>query len=118
EEVYLLSGDTATNLTGYSHGFIFGPAANGVSFGRYVNSVGEEQFPAQAALTLGATNAGPKVGPVVINEIMYHPALGFDEFLELKNITSDAVPMFDPDHSTNTWRLNGIGFDFPTNIVI
>ena len=49
DSIYLISGDAKTNLTGYSHGFSFGAAANGVSFGRYVNSTGEEQFPAQLA---------------------------------------------------------------------
>ena len=49
ESVYLFSGDANTNLTGYSHGFSFDAAPEGSSFGRYVNSVGEEQFPAQLA---------------------------------------------------------------------
>src|SRR6185503_19316077 len=92
DEVYLLSAN-ATNLTGYSHGFSFGAAAQGVSFGRYFNSVGEELFPAQASNTLGGTNAGPRVGPVVINEIQYHPEIGLEEFLELYNITGAVVPL-------------------------
>src|SRR6185503_9235263 len=37
EQVYLFSGDANTNITGYSHGFEFGAAANGVTFGRYLN---------------------------------------------------------------------------------
>ena len=40
EEVYLYSADAARNLTGYSDGFSFGAWVNGVSFGRYTNSVG------------------------------------------------------------------------------
>ena len=72
EEVYLFSGD-GTNITGYRHGFEFGAQVNGVSFGRYVTSDGLEHFVTQKANTLGAANAGPKVGPVVINEIMYAP---------------------------------------------
>src|SRR5204862_6355872 len=79
EEVYLFSGDANGSLTGYSDGFAFGAAQNGVSFGRYVISTGEAQYPAQRANTLGGPNAGPRVGPVVINEIQYHPALGGDE---------------------------------------
>ena len=96
ESLYLFSGDAATNLTGYSHGLEFGPAANGVTFGRYVISTGEEQWPAQAALTLGTTNSGPRVGPVVINEILYHPAPGYDEFVELHNLSNATVPLYDP----------------------
>ena len=34
EEIYLYSGDAAGNLTGYSDGFSFGAAANGITFGR------------------------------------------------------------------------------------
>jgi hypothetical protein len=40
------------------------------------------------ALTLGAPNAGPRVGPVVINEIHYQAIAGDAEFIELKNITA------------------------------
>ncbi len=118
EEIYLYSGDAQGNLTGYSDGFAFGAAQNGVTFGRYVNSVGEVQYPAQGTNTLGAPNAGPRVGPVVINEISYHPAPGGDEFIELKNITNAPVLLYSPDFPTNTWRLHGVGFDFPTNAVI
>jgi len=118
EQVLLFSGDANTNLTGYAHGLSFGAAATNVSFGRYVTSTGEEQFPPQSAQTFGGTNSGPLVGPVVINEIMYHPEAGYDEFVELKNISSNAVPLFDPAQPTNTWKLSGLGYQFPTNVSI
>ncbi len=118
DQVYLFSGDAATNLTGYSHGFSFGGAAEGVTFGRYFNSEGEEQFVAQERPTLGLENAGPAVGPVVINEIHYHPAPGQDEFVELLNISGGPVALFDPSHPTNTWRLNGAGFAFPPGLTV
>ncbi len=118
DSIYLTSGDANTNLTGYSHGFDFGAAANGVTFGRFLNSVGEEQFPAQTAPTPDATNAGPRVGPVVISEIMYNPETGGDEFVELKSLSGLSLNLFDPAHPTNTWRINGLGFSFPTNFTI
>jgi hypothetical protein len=118
EEVYLYSGDALGNLTGYSHGFTFGAAANGVSFGRHLLSTGDADYPAQAALTLGAPNAGPRVGPVVINEIQYHPPAGAAEFIELKNITASTVPLYHPEHPELTWRLSGIGFAFPPDTQI
>ncbi len=118
EEVYLLSGDANTNLTGYSHGLAFGAAAQDVSFGRYLNSVGDELFPAQIARTLGTNNSGPRVGPVVINEIQYHPDLGFDEFIEIYNLTGTNVALFDPLVLTNTWRMDGLGYTFPTNLTL
>ena len=115
DEVVLYSGDANTNLTGYTHGFVFGAAANGVTFGRHLNSVGEEQFPAQLAPTPNAPNSGPRVGPVVLSEIHYHPLPGGDEFIELKNISTNAVALFD---TTNGWRLSGVGFTFPTNVTL
>lgn len=118
EEVYLFSADTAGNLTGYSDGFDFGDAQNGITFGRYVNSIGEVQYPPQLAATSGQTNAGPKIGPVVINEINYAPRAGEDEFIELKNISGQPVRLYHVQHFTNTWRLSGVDFTFPQNIEI
>jgi hypothetical protein len=118
DDVYLFSGDLNTNLTGYSHGFSFNAAPDGETFGRYLISTGEEQFPPQTAPTPELANAGPRIGPVVINEVMYNPPFPLPEFVELKNISSNAVPLYDPALPTNTWRVNGIGFTFPTNITI
>ena len=119
EEVYLFSGD-GTNLTGYRHGFEFGAQTNGVTFGRHVSSDGREHLVAQKRKTLGGVNSGPKVGPVVINEIMYEPppfglnANYLEEFVELRNIGNTAVPLYDPLHPTNTWRLGGgMAYTFP-----
>lgn len=118
DDVYLYSADLAGNLTGHSHGVEFGGSFNGVSFGRYVNSAGEAFYPSQLGVTLGAENSGPRIGPVVISEIHYHPEVGGDEFLELVNLANDPVPLFHPEHPTNTWRINGIGFSFPTNVTL
>jgi hypothetical protein len=126
DEVYLFSTDSNTNLTGYSYGFHFGAAQIGVTFGRYVNSVGDEHFVAQISPTLGAANSGPRVGPVVFKQIMYHPPdqLGGvdnadDEYLLLENISGAAVPLFDPMAPTNTWRVRGgVDLNFPTNITL
>jgi hypothetical protein len=128
EEVYLFSGDPAsTNLTGYVQGFEFGASDSGVSFGRHITSTGREHFVAQRELTLGSTNAGPRVGPIVISEIMYHPPFmggsnaeeARAEYIELHNITDAAVPLFDPAAPTNTWRIeDAVTFAFPTGAEI
>jgi CotH kinase protein/Lamin Tail Domain/Chitobiase/beta-hexosaminidase C-terminal domain len=118
DEVYLFSADAEGNLTGYTDGFAFGAAANGVSFGRHTNSVGEVQFPPQSLLTLGAANAGPAVGPVVLNEIQFQPFPGDVEFIELANLTAEPVPLFDPGHPENVWRLVGADFSFPAGTVL
>jgi hypothetical protein len=123
DEVYLFSATPAGDLTGYVHGFAFGAADDGVSFGRYVTSEGAERFVSQQALTLNATNSGPRVGPLVIGELMYHPPdvngedNSADEFVEVVNISGSAVTFHDPAVAiTNAWKVTGgIDFAFPTN---
>jgi hypothetical protein len=115
DDAYLFSGDSNTNLTGYDHGFSFAAAIDEETFGRYVISTGEAQFTGQITPTPGAANAGPRIGPIVINEIHYNPTAPAMEFVELKNISSNAVPLFDAAIPTNTWRVNGLSFSFPTN---
>jgi hypothetical protein len=129
EEVYLFSGDSRTNLTGYVHGFKFGAQAAGISFGRYVDSTGQEQFVSQRSKTLNTTNSGPLLSPVVITEIMYHPPDVFtnavywnnteDEYIELFNRTDQAVSLFDAQVTTNTWKMSGqIDFAFPSTFIL
>ena len=125
DEVYLYSGD-GVNLTGYFHGYSFGAAATGVSFGRYLNSQTNVFFTAQSATTLGGANAGPKVGPVVISEINYRPVdlpggvdNDVDEYIELANISGVPVKLFDPTHATNTWHLRGgVDLDLPPGVTL
>jgi hypothetical protein len=120
-ELWLSGADFATNLTGFRTRAKFGASAEGVSFGRHAAGGGID-FVAQSSLTLGTTNSGPLVGPIVINEIMYNPINGLagaTEFIELRNISGDAVALFDPLRPTNAWRLaNAVSFSFPsvTNI--
>ncbi|HEY5910109.1 MAG TPA: lamin tail domain-containing protein [Verrucomicrobiae bacterium] len=132
---FLLAADSAGNLSGYCHGFDFPASPNGVSFGQYLTSEGEEHWVLQSAVTLGRSNAAPRVGPIVISEIMYHPPdlpgggdNDQDEFIELQNITTTNVPLYcvftqEPGYGlaalTNTWRLrNAVDYDFPTNTVL
>ena len=126
DEVYLFAADAAGTLTGYFHGYRFGAAASGVSFGAHTNSLGEETLVAQAARTLGGPNSPALVGPVVISEIMYRPLEvggradeGQREFLELHNTSAAAVPLFDATAPLNTWRISGgIEFAFPQNSIL
>jgi hypothetical protein len=129
DEVFLLSADTAGNLTGYAHGFDFGPQFNGVTFGRHVISTGEDQFAAESDASLGAANAGPRVGPVVITEINYHPVDIYnqygvfdndeDEYIELYNSGNSPVELSDTAHPTNRWQLrDAVDFVFPANTTL
>ncbi len=136
--VYLSAADAGGNLTGYRSVFRFGPQVNGTSFGRLPTSVGEDVV-ALTSRTLGAVNpsslaefrtgtgaanAAAKIGPVVINEVMYHPLeAGVEsadhEFVELHNLRTTIVTLSDAAHPTNTWRLSGgVSFRFPTSVSI
>ena len=118
DDVYLFSGNAGGDLTGYSHGFSFGAAFDGVTFGRHLVSSGEEFFPLQSSPTPGQPNSGPRVGAVVMSEIHYHPRPGDAAFIELKNISGGPVELYDGAAPTNVWRLNGVSFAFPQGTIL
>ena len=118
DQAYLFSANTNGQLTGYNHGVEFGASFNGVSFGRVLNEIGEEFYPLQINATIGQANSGPRIGPVVINEVHYHPVPGGCEFIELLNTATTNVPLFSTAFPTNTWQIKGVGFTFPTNITL
>jgi hypothetical protein len=150
----VLSQAVGGNLTGWIAYEEFESAANGVSFGHYRTSVtnrNDYKFVAMSTTTFGnndgavnnvtefragtgRTNSYPKVGPIVINEIMYAPApsiyyptnapegtFGQDpdlEFIEMRSISPSVEPLYDPAYPTNHWKLKkAVDFIFPlTNI--
>lgn len=125
DDVHLFSADAAGNLTGWHHGFEFGPALNGVSFGRKITSDGREHFVPQARRSLGSANPEPAVGPLAITEIHFEPPpIGTnnntaDEFVEVRNTTLAPLPLFDPAHPTNRWRIRGgVNFTFPAGLTL
>jgi hypothetical protein len=125
DEVHLFSANEAGELTGWHHGFEFGPSFNGVSFGRKITSDGVEHFVPQLRRSLGAANSEPAVGPLAITEIHFEPAPAgivnntADEFVEVRNTTLVPLPLFDPAHLTNRWRIRGgVDFTFPTGFTL
>jgi len=119
ETLYLHSGRDGL-LTGYSEQENFGASETAVAFGRYQKSTGTYNFVAMSENTAGYANAYPLVGPVVINEIMYHPDIEGDaEYVELLNITGDSVLLYD-SIAGEPWRFTddpddpGLEFLFPT----
>ncbi len=129
ESVYVRSGlDGEGNLTGYYEEEAFDASETGVAFGRYQKSGGTYNFVAMSENTPGAANAYPKVGPVVISEIMYNPASGgtWDhneyEYLELLNIGESPVALQEWDNEAKRfvpWRFtDGITFEFGLHTVL
>lgn len=120
DEVYLLEANSIDELIRFVDQVEFGAAINGESFGRVPNGTGE-LYPL-LSLTLGQTNSPPRVGPIVITEVMYNPVdpgnlpIGMTvddlEFVEIHNPTSLDVDL------TN-WRIRkGIDFDFESGTVL
>jgi hypothetical protein len=117
ESVHLFAPDGAGRRL--VHSVKFKASTHGVSFGLHTLSTGGIRHPAQTSVTLGTTNSGPRNGPVVINEIMYHPIFpAGTEFIELLNVSTSSVVLFDPANPGNTWRINGASFQFPTNVTL
>ncbi len=104
ETVHLHSG-TGGVLTGYSEKEKFDASEAGVSLGRWQKSTGSYNFVALTEPTPGGANAEPVVGPIVITEIMYHPAGNEQaEYVELLNISSAPVVFYDQEKGA-PWRL-------------
>jgi hypothetical protein len=130
EELYLSSAEGSL-LTGYRQVEDFGASETGVSFGRYYkSSTGNFNFVPMSENTPGSANAYPKVGPIVINEIMYNPSWPIGgspsplegrgsytndqyEYIELYNISAEPVTLYDYDKA-QPWKFtDGIDFTFP-----
>lgn len=118
-EVVYLTSSSAGQLTGYREQEDFDSSENSVSVGRHPKSTGTSNFTAMSANTSGTANAYPKVGPIVINEIMYNPASRGqnEEYIELYNITNSTVNLY---NVTNVpWKFtDGIKFTFPAGTSI
>jgi hypothetical protein len=115
EEVYVSSGEGGV-ITGYRVTEDFGASLTGVSFGKYFKqSTGNYNFVSMAHVTPGEDNAYPKVGPVVISEIMYNPQSGDQkqEFIEIHNFGSTAVALYDSNESLPWEFTDGIDYTFP-----
>ncbi len=133
DEIWL-TATAASVETGERATVAFGASFNGVSFGHIATSQGTDFWPlteqtcgvdnpatlAQFRTGTGLSNTLPVVGPIIINEILYHPpggTNGSDEFIELRNNTGSAVNLYDPAYPTNHWKLGGgIAFTFPASV--
>jgi hypothetical protein len=126
ERLYLSSAQNDV-LTGYHSVEDFGASETGVSFGRYYKSgTNNYNFVAMDENTPGSANSYPKVGPIVISEIMYNPnwpdggSYTNDqyEYIELYNISSEPVTLFNYD-TLEPWKFtDGIEFTFPADVPV
>jgi len=123
ERLYLSSTHNDA-LTGYRSTEDFGASETGVSFGRYYKaSTDNYNFVAMEENTPGSANSYPKVGPIVISEIMYSPdwpdggSYTNDqyEYVELHNISAEPVTLYDYV-TAEPWKFtDGVDFTFPSD---
>jgi hypothetical protein len=124
-EVVILTSalDANSMLTGYREKEDFGASETGVSFGRYYKSSTDSyNFVPMDHNTPGAANAYPKVGPIVITEIMYHPdwPTGGNyvndeyEYIELRNTSGASVTLYDSVENAPWKFTSGIDYTFPS----
>ena len=80
---------------------------------------------AQGALktaTPGEANTALYIGPIVINEINYHPNEDDPkqvEFLELKNTSTESISLFETvTGGSRGWKVEGINFEFSSGDVL
>jgi hypothetical protein len=110
-DVWLISADP---VSGKLHNFEqkagWTPVLPGLAYGRWPDGSGS--LAPLAAFTPSASNAMPRVGPVQVTEIHYHPSGSTPEFVELSNTSASAESM-------GGWTLRGtVDFDFPAGFTI
>jgi len=114
ETIYLSSAEN-DQLTDYRFKEDFGASLLGETQGYFhKTSTDSYNFLPLATPTPAAYNSGPRIGPIVISEIMYHPAGNGDaEYLELLNVSNQGITLFDSS-STTAWQFtSGIEYEFP-----
>ncbi len=126
ERLYLSSAEGGL-LTGYRQVEDFGGSETGISFGRYYKpGTGNYNFVPMSENTPGLANAYPKVGPIVISEIMYNPSWPVGgpytndqyEYVELHNISAEPVSLYNFD-TAQPWKFtDGIDFTFPADVPV
>ena len=132
ETAYVCSGSSGELAGGFCTKEDFKASEDAVSFGRYTKSASagyDVDFIPMTAPTYGTANTGssPRVGPVVISEIMYHPDTAnplnsYAEYVELYNTSGSDVALYDTLNPSNTWLFtdedSGITLYLPTGITI
>jgi len=117
DNVWLMKADANGNLTHFGDHIQFDAAANGESFGRWPDGSGDP-YPV-ITTTLGIQNSGPRVGPVIVSEVMYNPpdpdgegVIDPDdlEFIEIYNPGPSSVDLWE------SYFVDGVWQDYPWTI--
>ncbi len=117
DEIIFTAVDAGGVETGFRAQVKFGASAENTAFGRIATG-GQAEFWPMVTPTFGSANAAPVIGPVLINEVHYHPPdLGAldnarDEFVELHNPSTSPVAL-------GGWRIKGASaYTFPASTML
>ncbi len=107
-ELWLMAVDNNGELDGRGIRFIYNGIEEGMVYGFVQTSIGRRG----SVCNIDGTQ---RVGPIVISEIMYQPPDSEDyEFIELQNISTNTVYLYDVNRWWARWMINGgIEFKFP-----
>ena len=112
DDVWLVKAAPSSQLLAFADSVHFDAAPQGESLGRWPNDTGS-LYP-MATPTLGAANSGPRIGPVIITELMYHPQNDDPnlQYVEIQNITDAPLDI-------SGWKFdNGVNFVFTAGTVL
>jgi len=113
-QLHLLAADASGRPTQFVDFISFGPARVGESFGRWNNDQQRVFVYPMRSVTLGEPNSGPRVGTVLISELMYNPAGGNPnlEYVEIYNPGDQPVDLY-------RWTLGGsVQYSFPAGTIL
>ncbi|NLF32370.1 MAG: lamin tail domain-containing protein, partial [Planctomycetes bacterium] len=113
DDVWVLAADATGKLTRFVDHVEFLASHNSESLGRYPNATGR-LYP-MLNVTLGAANSEPRVGPLILTEVLYAPTTptaAHLEFVEIHNPTGLPVDL------TN-WALDkDVEYVFPAGTIL
>ena len=119
DTVWLVRGDGASTAQVVDYAS-FGPAVNGESFGRWPDGAGD-LYP-MIGRTFDGANSGPRIGPMIISEVHYHPS-GSEEmaFIEIYNPTGSTVDLWETytvggQPQDCPWTVEGFAFATGTSL--
>ena len=113
EEAYLFSANGAGELTGYSHGFRFGPSPLNVSWVLTPSAEGFSEVRLSASNTPGRVNGPPQTGVALLTQIYPGEGQADPPWIEIQNLTSIPLDLFVSGRPEIPWRVTGIDWKFP-----
>lgn len=118
EEVFLFSANAAGELTGYVHGFQFGAAPVNTSWIVLRGNDGYEEVRLASRPTPGVINPAYQRGAVSFSQ--FYPGHGTLDpaWVTLHNGSQNPVELYQTARPTNTWRISGLSWSFPTNVIL